>query len=328
MKLHLAAVCLGLGLMSVGLARADDLESVGLVTATQGTVTMQPATMRGPVPLQANDQVGPLAIFETRAGARCKILYTDDSLLTIGEESRLEVTEQTYRASAGGVSRAFVAHLGRGSVRALVGRTFEGDNSLFEIHSGTAVATARGTYFVVWRGEKPVNSDNPTPQAGGRAQPLAGQDQEGPSGVANIGRSGTVGFTSGGATVLVSPGHYSVASPGEPPTAPKTIDAGGALVASAVSGTVLAERPKVESPRAALAAAGLGAAAAALPLEPRERIGPYIARADALGGQAPSGSYMVPEWPFPVTPVTPPAVVSGAVPITPNATINLSIQLP
>src|SRR6266704_2223401 len=38
----------------------------------------------------------------------------------------------------------------RAKARALVGKLFAGRGSKFEIHTPTAVATARGTYFVVW----------------------------------------------------------------------------------------------------------------------------------------------------------------------------------
>ena len=36
---------------------------------------------------------------------------------------------------------------------------------------------------------------------------------------------------------------------------------------------------------------------------------------------------MLPDWPFPVTPVTPPGVVSGAA-LGGNSTVNLTIKLP
>lgn len=299
-------------------AVAENDDSVGVVVAVQGTVTMQPATMTPPVRLRPFDELGPLSILDSQLSSRCKVLYTDDSLVTLGENSRLEITEQTYRA--GNDQRAFVAHLIRGAVRALVARSFEGGNSTYEIHAGTSVATARGTYFVVWlNGEQ--TSDNRKP--GSRLQyDEGGFDTEGASGVANIGRNGNVAFTSGGATVLVLPGQFSIALPGAAPTTPASIQTQIAPVASAISGTVLPDLPKQESPREALAAASTGGAGAAA-ISPA---GPAIAKVGSLGGQAPSGSYMLPDWPFPVTPVTPPAVVSGAA--LSNTTVNLTIRLP
>ena len=316
MKIRGFSLWLAVGLCIGGgtAALADESESVGIVLAVQGTVTMQPATMTAPVALRPFDEIGRLAIFDSQAASRCKVLFADDSLLTLGDYSRLEVLEQTYES--GGDQRAFVAHLSRGSVRALVARQFEGGNSTFEIDAGTSAVTARGTYFVTWVNGKPP--------AGKRAAAEEGMEMEGASGVANIGRSGNVAFTSGGATVLVLPGQFSIALPGAPPSMPTSIQANIVPVASAISGTVLPDTPKKESPREALAAAGIGETAA-----PAERVTttPVVAKAGALGGNATSTAYVLPDWPLPITPVTPPAVVSGAA-FGGSSTVNLTIRLP
>ena len=162
MKIHgfifVMGACLSLGQGTA--AVADEPETAGIVLAVQGTVTIQPATMTPPVPLRQFDEIGPLAILDSQAGSRCKVLYADDSLLTLGDNSRLEVVEQSYEP--GGDQRAFVAHLGRGSVRALVARQFESGNSTFEIDAGTSAVTARGTYFVTWVNGKPPAGKRPT----------------------------------------------------------------------------------------------------------------------------------------------------------------------
>jgi hypothetical protein len=141
--------------------------------------------------------------------------------------------------------------------------------------------------------------------------------------VANIGRNGNVAFTSGGATVLVLPGQFSIALPGAIPSMPSSIQAQIVPVNSAISGTLLPDLPRQESPREALAAAGIGGAVTRA-IAP---VGPTVARAGSLGGLAPSTSYMLPDWPFPITPVTPPAVTSGAA-FGGTSTVNLSIRLP
>jgi FecR-like protein len=304
--------CIGQGTA----AMADESEPVGIVLGVQGTVTVQPATMTPPVPLRQFDAIGPLSIFDSQAASRCKVLFADDSLLTLGDNSRLEVTEQSYEL--GSDQRAFVAHLTRGSVRALVARHFEGGNSTFEIDSGTSAVTARGTYFVTWVNGKP--------SAGKRPVAEEGMEMEGASGVANIGRTGNVAFTSGGATVLVLPGQFSIALPGAPPSMPTSIQTSIVPVASAISATVLPDTPKKETPREALAAAGIGEGAVAVS-QPVTGA-PIVAKAGSLGGNATSTAYMLPDWPLPITPVTPPAVVSGAAPIASNSTVNLTIRLP
>lgn len=313
MKICAFIVLLGVGI-SIGqsnIAAAEDGEPAGIVLAVQGSATMRPATMTPPVPLHQFDQVGPLSILDTQPGSRCKVLFADDSLVTLGDNSRLEVTEQSY--TKGSDHRAFVAHLLRGSVRALVTRQFEGDNSIFQIDAGTSAAAARGTYFVTW-----VNG---TPAAGKRPTDEEGMEMEGATGVANIGRTGNVAFTSGGATVLVLPGQFSIALPGGFPSTPSSIKTNIVPVASAISGTVLPDALKKESPREALAAVGIGEAASRGGEAPAA---PVIA--GMLGGNAPSTAYVLPDWPLPITPVTPPAVVSGAAFGT--STVNLTIRLP
>jgi len=267
--------------MGYGIAAAADVpDTAGIVLAVQGTVTMQPATMTAPVKLRPFDEIGPLAILD----------------------------------SQGSDQRAFVAHLIRGSVRALVARSFEGDNSTFEIDAGTSAVTARGTYFVTWL-------NGPSARKG-KGDEEEGLEMEGATGVANIGRNGNVAFTSGGATVLVLPGQFAIAMPGAPPSMPASIQTHIVPVATAISGTMLPDVPKQESPREALAEAGIiGGGTRGQTLA-----GPVMAKGGSLGGQAPSGSYMLPDWPFPVTPVTPPAVASGAA--VSNTTVNLTIRLP
>jgi hypothetical protein len=314
MKIRGLVLFLGAGLVTGAATGALADEPAGIVLAVQGTVTMQPATMTPPVPVRQFDEIGPLSILDSQAGSRCKVLYADDSLITLGDNSRLEVTEQSYRT--GSDQRAFVAHLRRGSVRALVARQFEGDNSTFQIDAGTAAVTARGTYFVTW-----VNGKSPP---GKRTTEEQGMEMEGASGVANIGRTGVVAFTSGGATVLVLPGQFSIALPGAPPSMPSSIQTNIVPVATAISGTVLPDAPRKESPREALAAAGIGEGATT---SGGITAAPVLAKAGTLGGHAPSTAYVLPDWPLPITPVTPPAVVSGAA-FGGTSTVNLTIRLP
>ncbi len=299
---------------------AAEFDPIGVVLAVQGTVTIQPATMTPPQLLKPFDEVGPLSIFDSRPASRCKVLYADDSLITLGDDSRLEITEQFLGADRG--DRAFVAHLVRGAVRALVARPLDGDNAAFEVHAGTSVVSARGTYFVTWVN----NSSVAEPRGAGRRTAPEAVDVEGATGVANIGTAGDVAFNSGGATVLVLPGQFSIALPGQAPSQPASIQQPIAPVSAAISETLLPDQPKPESPREALAAAGIGGAGGT------SAVATTTMPSGVLGGQAPSGSYMLPTWPFPITPVTPPAVVSGAAPASVNPAagtqVNLSIRLP
>jgi hypothetical protein len=105
---------------------------------------------------------------------------------------------------------------------------------------------------------------------------------------------------------------------------PSSIQTNIVPVATAISGTVLPDAPRKESPREALAAAGIGEGATT---SGGITAAPVLAKAGTLGGHAPSTAYVLPDWPLPITPVTPPAVVSGAA-FGGTSTVNLTIRLP
>ncbi|MDO8282993.1 MAG: FecR family protein [Thermodesulfovibrionia bacterium] len=74
--------------------------------------------------------------------SRAKIFFNDDSILSLGEMSRLEVKEYIYNSEKDRSKSVY--SLVEGSLRVIVGR------SDLEIHTPTAVVAARGTMFIVW----------------------------------------------------------------------------------------------------------------------------------------------------------------------------------
>jgi hypothetical protein len=235
-------------------------QAIGLYTAVAGKVTAIHAGQPDAVAVSLRGDVFFKDVIETQAGARAKALLRDDSLLTLGEKSRLEISEHVYDPAEN--RRSAVLRLVKGTVRALVGKAFAGE-SRFEVHTPTAVAAARGTYFVVWiEGE-------PGAQLGmgevGRIRPVLFQGMDvaqlpaGTTGVANIGNTGGVDFTSGGQTVNVGPGTFSTAPPGGPPIPPVNITANPpAGVIGAIKGTEQSDAPKQESPGQTAASIGGG----------------------------------------------------------------------
>lgn len=298
-------------------AFAANPDAVGIFTTVQGKVLMTHSGTPAAVSVNQSDDVFFRAVIETQRASRTKALFQDDTLLTVGENSRVEITEQIYDPNRD--LRSVVANLVTGKVRALVGRLFEGAGSKFEIHTPTAVAAARGTYFVVWVDEKkPTRVGQSDAAAAVRPVSLMegslAQAQGVTSGAANIGQAGTVTFTSGGQSVNLLPGQFSVALPNLPPSPPVFIvpTASGAQGAiSAINNTEIKEAAKPESPKEVLQVTGSNAPIAAPPSV--QAIGqPTVAPAPV--GQAPP------------VPVTPPAVVSGVVETT--SRVTLSIKLP
>ncbi|MBI5854950.1 MAG: FecR domain-containing protein [Nitrospirae bacterium] len=216
------------------------------------------------VQVKVSDDVLFKAVIETQSASRSKALFLDDTLLTIGENSRVEITEQIYDPA--GNRRSTVMSLVHGQVRALVGRVFEGAGSRFEIHTPSAVAAARGTHFVVWIADKtaPLQGGR-APEAEPHVLPVSmtsaelAQSAGAATGLMNVGESGNVDFTSGGKTVTVKPQEYSLALPGQPPSAP--VPYGGnapAHVTGAIVGTILRDMSKREAIREIVQALGTG----------------------------------------------------------------------
>lgn len=115
-----------------GTVAADD--NVGKVVALRGKATVQ----RDRSSLDAFQKMGIQARDTVRTGssARIKLLFIDDSVLTLGDNSTLAVKEFIYAKGKEGMS---IFNLMDGKMRSVVGRT------KFEVETPTAVAAARGT---------------------------------------------------------------------------------------------------------------------------------------------------------------------------------------
>jgi hypothetical protein len=255
---------------SVPPAQAASQDAIGLFTSVQGKVFVTHRNVPAPKNVRLRDDVFFKDVIETLPAARTKAIFQDDSLLTVGENSRVEIAEHIYNPEQG--SRSMIVNLVKGKVRSLVGQVFAGLGSRFEVHTPTAVAAARGTYFVVWiEEEKPAQVGDAGSQVG-QARPVALADMDvaqfglppGATGVANIGQTGSVNFTSGGQTTILNPGQYTIAFPGAPPLPPTNLPPpnqpssapGSAAAHNAIKGTEVKDSPKPETPKDTLVATG------------------------------------------------------------------------
>jgi hypothetical protein len=175
------------------MASEGGADGIGFYTAVAGQVSVTHSGEPRVLPVKLHDQVQFKDVIETQAESRTKAFFQDDSMLTVGENSRVEIDEYVYNPEEN--VRLAIVKLMQGQVRALVSKVFKANGSKFEIHTPSAVAAARGTYFTVWV-------------------------ENGQSGIINIGEKGRVDFTSGGTTVAVDPGHFSIASEGKVPSVP------------------------------------------------------------------------------------------------------------
>ena len=178
---------------SLTMAAEGSKEGIGFYTAVLGKASVTHPGEARVLPVKLQDEVLFKDVIQTQNDSRTRAFFQDDSMLTIGENSRVEIDEYIYNPEEN-VRRAIVK-LMQGQVRALVSKVFKANGSKFEIHTPSAVAAARGTYFTVWA-------------------------ENGQSGIINIGEKGRVDFTSGGVTVAVDPGFFSVAHEGKAPSFP------------------------------------------------------------------------------------------------------------
>jgi hypothetical protein len=120
-------------------------QEVGTIAALEGSVEIGRAGAWTPAGVgQAVEQGDEL---RTGTDARVRIVFQDDSVLTVTDNSHLTLDEQIFDPGAGEV-KSLIGLL-QGKVRALVGDYYKLPGAGYEIESPTAVAGVRGTEFVV-----------------------------------------------------------------------------------------------------------------------------------------------------------------------------------
>jgi hypothetical protein len=115
-----------------GLALARD--DVAAVVALRGRTTIDRAKQM--IEAKVKDPILLKDTLVTGEAARAKMLFLDDSVLTMGEKSRVVIEEFIYSREKGGKS---IFNLLDGKMKSVVGKAG------FEVHTPTAVAAARGT---------------------------------------------------------------------------------------------------------------------------------------------------------------------------------------
>jgi hypothetical protein len=115
-------------------------QQVGRFVQMKGTATIQRGQKQIPAEVKAGIIISDT--ITTGSASRAKLLFIDDSVLTLSDNSKLVIREFIHSKGEQGKS---VYNLLDGKMRSVVGKT------KFEVHTPTAVAAARGTviYFDV-----------------------------------------------------------------------------------------------------------------------------------------------------------------------------------
>lgn len=155
-------------------ARAAD--KAGDVVYLRGRAEIERAAARIPAALKTELRESDSIV--TKKRARVKMLFRDDSVLTLGEKSRLVIKQYLY--SPENKRAESIYELADGKLRAVVG------NAGFKVTTPTAFAAARGTVFITWYDaatdstgvaviEGSVSVGNADPSIGGTQVVTAGQ---------------------------------------------------------------------------------------------------------------------------------------------------------
>jgi len=131
--------------VSLLLASSSALAGAGSVTELEGAATRQPKGA-APVALKVGDAVEVGDVLEVAAGGNLAVTLTDESVIALGEGSRLQLDEARFGDQG---STAFSAKLLIGSLWAKVTKLAAGSDSKFEVSTERAVAGVRGTIFTV-----------------------------------------------------------------------------------------------------------------------------------------------------------------------------------
>jgi len=119
-------------------------EEVGAVAEIEGQAEVLRAGTAAWTPLKAGDAVQLGDQVRTPADSKLKLLFRDDSVVTLAPSSVLKVDEQVLGATA--PSSRFSLFLG--TIRALVTDRYGAAGARFEVETPTAIAGVRGTGFI------------------------------------------------------------------------------------------------------------------------------------------------------------------------------------
>ena len=128
----------------LGLAPAAALAAVGQVASVEGIVDIGRAGIFSPAETGMDIELGD----ELRtADGRLRVVFQDDSVLNLSENTRLVVDSQVFEPEQNRFNS--VMRLLGGKVRAAVSEYYQQPGAEYEVETPTAVAGVRGTTFLV-----------------------------------------------------------------------------------------------------------------------------------------------------------------------------------
>lgn len=128
----------------LGSRAAESAEPVGSVVAVEGRAEVQHAGGTTFVVLSAGDDLALGDQIRTLADSKVRLLFRDESVITLAAGSQLSVDEQVAGVEAAASRFSLLV----GAVRAIVTERYSKPGARFEMETPTAVAGVRGTGFI------------------------------------------------------------------------------------------------------------------------------------------------------------------------------------
>lgn len=120
-------------------------DAVGAIVAWKGEVYIYHKGATKGLRLEGMEGVYKNDRIVTKRGAKAKLLMKDDTVISLGENAKLEISD--YVVEEGKLTRKSLLNLARGKMRAMVGRFFRKKTSIFKVRTPTAVVGVKGTDF-------------------------------------------------------------------------------------------------------------------------------------------------------------------------------------
>jgi hypothetical protein len=119
-------------------------EPIGSITRIEGEVFLAHEGDTAMFEAMLGDPIYLKDHIQTEKDSRVQVLFDDESLLNLAENTTMQITEYVYSPE----KRSCIFRIW-GKVRAIVGRYFPGAGSRYEVHTPTAIIGVRGTHFIV-----------------------------------------------------------------------------------------------------------------------------------------------------------------------------------
>lgn len=139
-SISLLAIALLITTAAAVIAQEDN--PVGIVTAVSGNVTA--TSVEGTDTLAEGDPVFMGDIIRTGADSGVKIVFNDESLISLGDETELEINDFVYTPA----QRKSVTNVTRGKVRAIISNIKDRSSDV-EFKTKNAVAGIKGTILYI-----------------------------------------------------------------------------------------------------------------------------------------------------------------------------------